>query len=127
MVVDIICCETQPLTVLATVRSSGGEPAMSKAGEAWIDVSVTVRHGMAHWPGNPPIVVERSIDIGRGDDCNLSRLAMGVHSGTHNEEVAGGAPARPRPRADEVCSTAGGARRKRLRTQPTSLRRTDDR
>lgn len=85
MAVDIIRCETQPLTVLATVRSSGGAPAMSKAGEAWIDVSVTVRHGVAHWPGNPPIVVERSIDIGRGDDCNLSRLAMGVHSDTHNE------------------------------------------
>ena len=99
MAVDIICCETQPLTVLATVRSSGGEPAMSKAGEAWIDVSVTVRHGVAHWPGNPPIVVERSIDIGRGDDCNLSRLAMGVHRGTHNEGVARGAPVRPRPRA----------------------------
>ncbi len=50
---------------------------------AWIDVSVTVRHGMPHWPDNPPIVVQRSMDIGRGDVCNLSHLAMGVHSGTH--------------------------------------------
>jgi arylformamidase len=49
----------------------------------WIDVSVTVRHGMPHWPGNPPIVLERVMDLGRGDDCNVSRLAMGVHSGTH--------------------------------------------
>lgn len=49
----------------------------------WIDVSVTVRHGMPHWPDNPPIVLERVLDIGRGDDCNVSRLAMGVHSGTH--------------------------------------------
>ena len=49
----------------------------------WIDVSVTVRHGMPHWPGNEPIVLERAMDIGRGDDCNVSRLAMGVHSGTH--------------------------------------------
>jgi arylformamidase len=53
------------------------------AGTAWIDVSVTVRHGMPHWPDNPPIVVERSMDLGRGDDCNLSSLAMGVHTGTH--------------------------------------------
>jgi arylformamidase len=50
---------------------------------SWIDVSVTVRHGMPHWPDNPPIVLQRSMDIGLGHDCNLSHLAMGVHSGTH--------------------------------------------
>ena len=55
----------------------------SVSGAPWIDVSVTVRHGMPHWPGNPPIVLERSMELGRGDDCNLSHLAMGVHSGTH--------------------------------------------
>ena len=49
----------------------------------WIDVSVTVRHDMPHWPDNPPIVLQRSMDIGLGHDCNLSHLAMGVHSGTH--------------------------------------------
>ena len=49
----------------------------------WLDVSVTVRHGMPHWPGNPPIVLERVQDIGLGDECNVSHLAMGVHSGTH--------------------------------------------
>jgi arylformamidase len=51
--------------------------------DGWIDVSVTVTHGMAHWPDNPPVVFQRSMDIGRGDDCNLSHLAMGVHTGTH--------------------------------------------
>jgi arylformamidase len=49
----------------------------------WIDVSVTVRHGMPHWPDNPAIVLERVLDTGRGDPCNVSHLAMGVHSGTH--------------------------------------------
>jgi arylformamidase len=49
----------------------------------WIDVSVTARHGMPHWPDNRPIVLERVMDLGRGDDCNVSHLAMGVHSGTH--------------------------------------------
>ena len=49
----------------------------------WIDVSVTVRHGMPHWPDNPPIVLERVLDTGRGDPCNVSHLAMGVHTGTH--------------------------------------------
>ena len=52
-------------------------------GSEWIDVSVTVRHGMAHWPDNPPVVLERAMDIGRGDACNVSHLAMGVHTGTH--------------------------------------------
>jgi arylformamidase len=52
-------------------------------GEGWIDVSVTVRHGMPHWPDNPPVVFERVMDIGRGDICNVSHLAMGVHTGTH--------------------------------------------
>jgi arylformamidase len=49
----------------------------------WIDVSVTVRHGMPHWPDNPPITLQRVLDTERGDVCNVSHLAMGVHSGTH--------------------------------------------
>jgi arylformamidase len=49
----------------------------------WIDVSVTVRQDMPHWPDNPPVVLERTMDIGRGDECNVSHLAIGVHSGTH--------------------------------------------
>jgi putative cyclase len=63
----------------------------------WIDVSVTVRHGMPHWPDNPPIVLERVLDIGRGDACDVSHLAMGVHSGTHMDRPVHffqGAPAR---------------------------------
>ena len=49
----------------------------------WIDVSVTVRSGMPHWPDNPPIVMERVMDLSRGDGANVSHLAMGVHTGTH--------------------------------------------
>jgi arylformamidase len=51
--------------------------------QAWIDVSVTVRHGMPHWPDNPPIVMQRPMELLRGHACNLSHLAMGVHTGTH--------------------------------------------
>ena len=32
----------------------------------WIDVSVTVRHGMPHWPDNRPIVLEADIWIIEG-------------------------------------------------------------
>jgi arylformamidase len=56
---------------------------MTEAPRSWIDVSVTVRSGMPHWPDNPPIYLERAQDIGRGDDANVSHMAMGVHTGTH--------------------------------------------
>jgi arylformamidase len=48
-----------------------------------IDVPATIRHGMPHWPGNPPVVLQRELDTGRGDDRSVSHLAMEVHSGTH--------------------------------------------
>src|SRR5207244_6826319 len=51
--------------------------------EDWIDVSVPLRTGMAHWPDNPPVSIERMLDIERGDVSNVSRLSMGVHTGTH--------------------------------------------
>ena len=46
-------------------------------------MSVTVRHGMPHWPDDLPIVFERATDIAAGDTCNLSHVTMGVHTGTH--------------------------------------------
>lgn len=61
----------------------------------WIDVSVPLRTGMAHWPDNPPVVVERTTDLAKGDACTVSRLAMGAHTGTHMDApshfVRGGA------------------------------------
>ena len=48
-----------------------------------IDVSVPIVPGMAHWPDNPPVTVERVLDMGKGDAANVSVLACGVHSGTH--------------------------------------------
>jgi arylformamidase len=56
---------------------------MTGSGDGRIDVSVAVKHGMPHWPDNPPIILQRAKDIGRGDNCNVSHLAMGVHTGTH--------------------------------------------
>lgn len=49
----------------------------------WIDVSVPVYTGMAHWPDNPPIVIERMLDMERGDAANVSKLSLGAHTGTH--------------------------------------------
>ena len=49
----------------------------------WIDVTVAIRDGMVHWPDNPPIHVERMMDIEHGDKANVSKISMGVHTGTH--------------------------------------------
>jgi len=49
----------------------------------WIDVSVPIKTGMVTWPGNPPVRIERVLDMGRGDHSNVSRIIMGSHTGTH--------------------------------------------
>jgi arylformamidase len=49
----------------------------------WIDVSVTLRDGMVHWPDNPPVSITRQLDISKGDAANVSMLSMGSHTGTH--------------------------------------------
>ena len=51
--------------------------------EGWIDVSVPLRSGMVHWPDNPPVSIERMLDIERGDVANVSKLSLGAHTGTH--------------------------------------------
>ena len=52
------------------------------AGE-WIDVSIPLKSGMVHWPGDPEVRIDRVLNIERGDPCNVSSIAMGSHTGTH--------------------------------------------
>jgi arylformamidase len=49
----------------------------------WIDVTVPIRGGMLHWPGNPEVVVEQTEHLERGDVATVSSLSLGVHTGTH--------------------------------------------
>ena len=49
----------------------------------WIDASVSLHSGMVHWPDNPPVRIERMLDIERGDVANVSKISMGSHTGTH--------------------------------------------
>jgi len=49
----------------------------------WIDVSVSLHSGMVHWPDNPPVRIERMLDMEHGDVANVSKISMGSHSGTH--------------------------------------------
>jgi len=48
-----------------------------------IDISVTVRSGMVHWPGDPAIKISSIHSIRKGDAANVSKIDMGSHTGTH--------------------------------------------
>jgi arylformamidase len=48
-----------------------------------IDVSVPIRTGMVTYPGDPEAVLERVESMADGESANVSRLDLGVHTGTH--------------------------------------------
>jgi arylformamidase len=52
-------------------------------GGGWLDVSVPIRTGMVHFPGNPEVRLEFVQHIDRGDPATVSQLTLGVHTGTH--------------------------------------------
>ncbi len=60
-------------------------------------MSVPVRTGMIVYDGDPPVRIERVMEIARGDLANLSGMEMGAHTGTHVDAplhfVEGGAGA----------------------------------
>jgi arylformamidase len=47
------------------------------------DLSVSISPTLPVWPNNPGIELERMNKIEEGANSNVSRLALGVHSGTH--------------------------------------------
>src|SRR5262249_16414196 len=51
--------------------------------ESWLDISVPLHDGMVHWPDNPPVKIERMLDLDQGDAANVSLMSLGVHTGTH--------------------------------------------
>ncbi|MBN2078178.1 MAG: cyclase family protein [Spirochaetes bacterium] len=48
-----------------------------------VDISVPIGEKMTIWPGDPRPRIERVRSIPRGDACNLSRIVIGAHAGTH--------------------------------------------
>ena len=76
-----------------------GQP--SSAGSGWIDVTIPIRPGMPVFPGDPPVTIELAQAISEGASCNVTRLDMGAHTGTHIDapvhfiEGAAGADAVP--------------------------------
>jgi arylformamidase len=47
------------------------------------DVSVPIRPGMVTYPGDPIVSLERVFSIADGALANVSKLELGVHTGTH--------------------------------------------
>lgn len=55
----------------------------------WIDISVPVGPGLTPvWPGAPPIVFERRLDLARGDEVTDTTISFSVHTGTHIDAPA---------------------------------------
>jgi arylformamidase len=49
----------------------------------WIDISVPLRNGMVAWPGDAPFERTSTLEIAKGDPCNLSQISTTAHIGTH--------------------------------------------
>lgn len=49
----------------------------------WIDVSIPLRNGMPQWPDNPPLRIDRAMDLDCGDEATVSTIFIGSHTGTH--------------------------------------------
>ena len=47
------------------------------------DISLTIQADMPVWPGDPPVEVKQVEFIDQGANANVSRLALGAHTGTH--------------------------------------------
>ncbi len=47
------------------------------------DISLPVSPALPVWPGDPQVELERFASISSGSDANVSRIACGVHMGTH--------------------------------------------
>ncbi len=51
--------------------------------EGWVDVTVDIRHGMLHWPGDHDIQITQSVTIEEGGVANVTYVQLSAHTGTH--------------------------------------------
>ena len=89
---------SQPQSCLPSESPSSGEVHAGRSARGfrkggsemtnWIDVSVTTRYGRPRWPDNLLVILERFLDLGRGNDCDMWHLAAGVPSGMHTDGPA---------------------------------------
>ena len=50
-----------------------------------IDISIPVRNGMVHWPGDPGFQsrLHNTIGDANGSPCNFTHMSLSAHTGTH--------------------------------------------
>jgi arylformamidase len=59
--------------------------------KSWLDISVTMRDGMVHWPGDSECEISLALKLGAPDPnrpggispCNITHLSLSAHTGTH--------------------------------------------
>jgi arylformamidase len=47
------------------------------------DITVEINPELPIWPGDPEVKIERFEKLETGDNANISRMEMGLHTGTH--------------------------------------------
>lgn len=53
----------------------------------WVDLTRPIFPGMATWPDNPDVEVTKEQCLAHGDVCNVSKLTLGTHTGTHVDGI----------------------------------------
>jgi len=61
---------------------------MTVTSDNWIDLSAPIVDGMTNWPDDPPVRIERALDVAQGDPASVTRLDMSAHTGTHVDAPA---------------------------------------
>ena len=73
------------------------------------DISVPIRSDMPIYAGDPGVELERASSIEEGGHANVSKLSMGVHTGTHVDapvHFLEGAPGMESVSLDALCGPA---------------------
>jgi arylformamidase len=47
------------------------------------DISLPISNGLPVWPGDPSVSLVMTSSIINGDKCNITKMQMGTHTGTH--------------------------------------------
>jgi arylformamidase len=84
-----------PGTTIIGLRGVVAPRAARRTPLDWLDISVPVEPGMPTFEGDPEVRLELVLSLAAGDVCDLTRLDLGAHSGTHLDApchfLAGGA------------------------------------
>jgi arylformamidase len=92
--------------------------------EPWIDVTVPVHDGMAHWPGDLPYKRKLTESIAGGSVANLSQIELSAHTGTHMDAPRHFIEGAPTIDTMPIEATVGRARVIEIR-DPEVIRKTE--